>query len=101
MPRPDSVSNEDILRWNEIIEQDPNMTFDMADSAILLEVCYAGQWLREELIKLKCDNVLIGRIMYTAGGLSFGRDPWDVHQFVLQAYKDGAIEYENEATLSN
>lgn len=96
MQRPDSVTNEDILRWSEIIDSDPNMPAVCRENAVIREVCYAGQWLREKLEKLKCDEVMITRITYTAGYLSHGRDIWKIHQRLLEDYINDDLEYEQD-----
>jgi len=102
MPRPNSVTNEDLLRWSEKIDNDPLLTPSITQSPIIREVCYAGQWLADKLIELNCPDHLIGRIMYTAGQLSFGRkDPWEVHQNILARFIDGDLEYEMDPTEIN
>lgn len=94
MPRPSSVTNEDLSRWDEIIDNDPLISPTMAQSPIIREVCYAGQWLADKLTELDCPDHLIGRIMYTAGQLCFGRkDPWEVHSIVLSHFVDGTLQY--------
>jgi hypothetical protein len=95
MPRPEYVTNEDIFRWDEKIDEDPNMSPAMRDSPIVREVCYAGQWMAEKLTELNCPDHLIGRMMWTAGELCFGRkDPWAIHQEVLNSFIDGTIVFE-------
>lgn len=97
MSRPESVTYEDILRWSDKIDNDPLMDQTLAQNPIIREVCYAGQWLVDRLDELNCPDHLIGRIMYTAGKLSFGRkDPWAIHQQILSEYVDGTLEYEPE-----
>jgi hypothetical protein len=97
MPRPNSVTNEDILRWSEKIDNDPKMPVNLAQNPIIREVCYAGQWLNDKLTELRCDEVLIGRMMYTGGALSFGRkDPWSIHQEIYDRFVDGTLEFEPE-----
>jgi hypothetical protein len=93
MSRPESVTNEDLLRWSEKIESDP-MGDAIMQSAIVKEVCFAGFWLSERLKELKCNETLIGRIIYTAGRICFGREPWEVHQNILTEYVDGTLIYE-------
>lgn|SRR5574337_583137 len=94
MPRPNYITNEDILRWSEIIDNDPLVPPSLAQNPIIREVCYAGQWLADKLKELNCPDHLIGRIMYTAGKICFGRkDPWEVHQDILNRFIDGALEF--------
>lgn len=99
MPRPDFVTNEDILRWSEKIDQDlpPNLASD----AIIREVCYAGQWLVEQLRELQVPEEIMARLQYTAGKLSFGRDPWDMHRGLLLAYEDNQLDFETDSELLN
>lgn len=97
MPRPESVTNEDILRWSEKIDNDLQLDANLAQNPIIREVCYAGQWLVDRLVELECPDILIGRILYTGGKLSFGRkDPWIIHRDLLAQYVDGTLEYEEE-----
>src|SRR5277367_6774952 len=97
MPRPDSVTNEDIFRWSKKIDSDPHMDSVLAENPIIREVCYAGQWLADKLVELDCPDVLIGRMMYTGGALCFGRkDPWGVHRDLLTRYIDGTLEFAEE-----
>lgn len=95
MPRPNSITNEDLLRWDEKIDNDPLMSPSMAQNPIIREVCYAGQWLADKLTELNCPDHLIGRMMYTAGQICFGRkDPWEVHLDILSRFIDGDLEFE-------
>jgi len=96
MSRPEFISNEDIARWSENIDNDPRIPEAIANSPIIREVCYAGLWLSEQLEELKCPEDLIVRIQHAAGGLSFGRDIWDTHQKVLESYKNNEMEFETE-----
>lgn len=99
MSRPNFVNNEDILRWSEKIDSD--LPSDMADNAIIREVCYAGQWLVEKLFDLKCPLDIVSRIQYTGGRLSFGKDPWAVHQELLEAYQNNELVFEDEANFED
>jgi hypothetical protein len=102
MPRPESVTNEDLSRWSEKIDNDSLITAGMADNPIIREVCYAGQWLADRLMELECPDHIIGRIMYTAGRICFGRkDPWAVHQDILSQFIDGTLEYELDPNEAN
>jgi hypothetical protein len=92
--RPDFVTNEDIHRWSVNIRTDPAMK-PYLDQPIILEACYAGLWLCEELEKVGCADELIVRIQYTAGQLCYGqKDPWKVHQEMLDAYNKNELEFE-------
>lgn len=100
--RPESITYEDITRWSEIIDNDPLMDANLAQNPIIREVCYAGQWLADKLTELNCPDHLIGRMMYTAGALCFGRkDPWKVHQDLLEQFINGTLEFEIEPSELN
>ena len=102
MPRPVTVTNEDILRWSETIDNDPFVSGSLAQNPIIREVCYAGQWLADKLIELNCPDHLIGRMQFTAGQLCFGRkDPWEVHQDILSRFTDGTLEFEMDPDETN
>lgn len=92
--RPESVTEGDIERWDANIDNDPNIPEQIAKNEIIREACYAGLWLAEQLVDLKCPQEYIVRIQYTAGQLSFGREPWEVHQLLLQSYKLNDMEFE-------
>lgn len=95
MPRPEFVTNDDLARWSEKIDSDPLMSEGLGQNPIVREVCYAGQWINEQLTDLKCPDYIIGRIMYTAGAICFGRkDPWIIHQDILAQFIAGTLEFE-------
>lgn len=96
MPRPDFVTGENLARWSENLDSDPNLPQDLIQSPIVREVCYAGLFLIEELEKLQCPESIIIRIQFTAGKLSFGRDAWDVHLKLLDDYKNNQLVFEEE-----
>jgi len=101
MSRPDFVTNEDLARWSENIDNDPLVDTVLVQSPIIREVCYSGLWLCEKLEELLCPRELIGRIQFTGGRLSFGRDPWLVHQELLQLYIDGELNFELNSEKTN
>lgn len=101
MNRPTFISSEDIARWSENIDNDPNLPSYVAQEPIIREVCYAGLWLAEELDKLGCPKNFIQRIQFTAGRLSFGRDTWQVHQDMLENYKQNKLTYEVDSSELN
>jgi hypothetical protein len=94
--RPDFVRDEDILRWSNNIEKDPNIPPLVLSSTVLREVCYAGLYLAEELDKLKCPEEIIIRIQFTAGRLCFGRDPWEVSSYLIESYKKDELQFESD-----
>ena len=95
MPRPNSVTNEDLSKWSDTIDSDPLISEGLAQNPIIREVCYAGQWLADRLTEVDCPDHLIGRMMYTAAQMCFGRkDPWEIHQDILNRFIDGTLEFD-------
>lgn len=94
--RPNFITNDDIARWDSIIEQDEFCTPEMKASVIFKEVCYSGLWLSEELAKLQCPDSLITRMQYSAGKDSFGREPWEIVQKYLEEYKNNKLILEDD-----
>lgn len=100
MSRPDFISDIDIARWSEQIDSNSSNN-TLASFAAVREVCYAGYWLSEQLEKLRCPEEIIVRIQFTGGKLSFGRDPWKVHQDLLARYQDNDLEFEENSNELN
>lgn len=94
MIRPDFVTEEDITRWSDTLDNDTSIPKVISSPALFREVLYAGLWLAEQLRKEGCHDELIVRIQYTMGGLSFGRDTWQVAQEMLTAYQNNELEFE-------
>jgi hypothetical protein len=90
--RPDFISQQDLLRWNQQFIQE-KIASDILQQPILVELMYAGLWLVEQLQHHQCPDELIIRIQYTAGAASFGRDPWEIHQYYLNAYLDNDLVF--------
>lgn len=101
MPRPEFITDDDIARWSENIDNDDNLPKELLSSLVIREVCYAGLWLGEELEKADCPESVITQIQYTAGKISFGRDIWEVHQNILEQYVAGSLVFEDEETTEN
>lgn len=99
MPRPNFITNHDIMRWSNLIDREKNMPLEVYNSPIVREVCYAGMWLIEELDKLNCPDIISVRIQWTAGKLSYGRDPWEVHQQILQDYNNNTLVFETDDSM--
>jgi hypothetical protein len=98
MPRPDFITKEEIERWDKIIEEEIAEPF--CSNLLFKEVCYAGQWLGEQLLLLGCSEENITKIVYTAGKQSFGRDTWEVSKMLLNAYENNELEYEKDYQLN-
>ena len=95
MLRPDFVTQLDIARWDINIAQDISVSIlGVGTLPAFKEVIYAGLWIAEQLDQLGCNPLLITRIQYTAGQLSYSRDPWEVVQEVLKAYKENDLQFE-------
>lgn len=92
MPRPNTITNAQLLQWDNNLNQ--TISADILELSLIKEVCYAGLYLAEELDKLSCPEDLIVRIQFTAGQLSFGRDPWEVSNQLIEDYKDNKLSYE-------
>ena len=92
--RPEFVTSDDIKRWDDNIDNDPNLIDDIKNEPIIRELCYAGLYLSEQLDKLECPPEFIFRIQYSAGRASFGHDPWEVHQKFLESYKLNELDFE-------
>lgn len=92
MPRPEFVTEEDIERWTPAV--DLALPEELRNTSLVREVCYAGMWLGEQLEILDCPEDYNVRIIYTAGKLSFGRDPWEVAQTLLKGYQDQTLIYD-------
>lgn len=96
MKRPDFVTNEQINRWGEALDKD-NMVPDFFKKADLLrEIMYAGFWLMEELVALKCEPHVIVQVQFTHGAMSYGNDTWKIADELLVAYKKGELEFIDE-----
>ena len=94
------VSFEKIQEYDDRIDNDPLMDVNLARDPIIREICRAGQYLADHLSELNCPDHIIGRILYTAGGLCFGRKyPWQVHHDILQRFVDGTLEFEPEPDI--
>jgi len=98
--RPYFIKQEDITRWQKSLDSDPRL-INVKGISALTEVCYASLYLSEELEKLNCSPDLIVRIQYTAGVMSFGRDPWEVALMLLDKFKKQELEFETDSHSLN
>lgn len=96
MIRPNFVSEDDIIRWADMIDNDDTIPDEVKNTEVIREVCYSGFWLVEQLFDLDCPTSMVTRIQWTAGKLSFGKNPWDVHSKILQDYKDNSLILEED-----
>jgi hypothetical protein len=95
------LTDEQLQQYDQNIDEDISKIFETGEipqsfknNETLREVSRAGLWVAEQLDQLGCNPILIARIQFTVGGLSFGRDPWEVAQEVLEAYKNNDLEFE-------
>ena len=98
MPRPSFITNEDLERWSVEFDKLDEL---YRDSAIIKEVCFAGLYLSEQLELLNCPDELIVRIQFTAGKLSYGHDPWEIHNSILTDYKNNQLTFDLEPSIAN
>jgi hypothetical protein len=101
MPRPEFITQADIIKWNIIIDSDSELPKEFYASPAVRESCFAGLWLAEELQKLDCPEIIITRIQFTAGKLSYGRDAWEVSKMMLEAYKKDELVFEPDSDSPN
>jgi hypothetical protein len=102
MPRPLELTFEKLKEYDIRIDNDPFIDPILTQNPIIREICYAGQYLADKLVELNCPDILIARIMYTAGAMCFGRkDPWAIHQDILNKYIDNTLEFEIESNDLN
>jgi hypothetical protein len=99
MPRPDFITDSDIERWTMMLDYETRMPKAAFESMGFKEMCFSGMWLGEELEKLGCPELLVVRILFTAGKLSFGRDAWEVSIMVLEKYKNNELQIEAESDI--
>ena len=96
MSRPEFVTEEDIERWQNDLDNDDQLPKTLLASSIIKEVCFAGLWLVEELEKLNCPDDILIRIQWTHGQLSYGRDTWKTAQTLLEGYRKGELIFETD-----
>ena len=99
MSRPDSITNADIIRWSQQINEE--LTPELSEDPIIREVCLAGMWLVEQLQELLCPDEICAQLQHSAARLSFGREIWDVHQKMLHGYQNNELIIESELDSSN
>ena len=89
------ASPEQIEQYDLLIDNDPYMG-DLKNNPEIREVCRAGLWMCEELSQLNCPEQLIVRIQFTAGKLSYNKNPWEIHNSILQDYKNNKLYIDNK-----
>lgn len=87
------ISQQQLFEIDTCLDSDPLLDPALVKNPIIREVCRAGQWMAGQLTQAGCDEEMIGRLVYTAGSLCYGRsDPWEVHQELLVKFAAGALE---------
>ncbi len=90
MSRPQFITPEQITQWDENINNDSLLKGVVPQAfigdAVMREVLYASLWLQEEMIKLGAVDTTIYASQLTLGKESFGADPWQVAQTLLDLY---------------
>lgn len=95
------LTDDQVLHFDQVIDQDENIPSFYKQNEVIREVCRCGLWLTDQLTQLNCPDSLIVRIQWTAGRLSFGKDPWKVHQKVLEDYKNNLLIFEDDPVEKN
>ena len=87
------VSDEQLVEIDARIDSDQFLDPALAKNPVIREVCRAGVWMSDCLVAAGCDEEMIGRLVYTAGSLCYGRpDPWKVHRELLGKFAVGELE---------
>lgn len=93
--KPEFVSDEEIAELDRRIDEEiANTILDMnsfRQNPAAQEVLRAGLWLTIELEKLGCNETLAVQFQYTFGQKSFGQEPWDVAQEMLNSYMNNTF----------
>lgn len=93
MPKPNTVTDEQVAQWSKTLDDDLSTPLNYKLNPVIREVMIVGYWLAEELLKLSCPQEKILRIQYTVGAASFGRDAWDTAQNYIDKYKSGNLTF--------
>lgn len=56
------------------------------------EAMFAGWWLENQLIPLGASKQQISDLCFAHGQHCFGRDPWEMAEYILDGYKSGNPE---------
>jgi hypothetical protein len=92
MPRPDTLTPEFLARAEKLFDDCPDVPDYAKKEPVrvrLLEIWIAGTVLQQGLQDRGCDPEFAQQIGFAHGQLSFGRDPWDAGEAILNAYDEG------------
>jgi hypothetical protein len=84
--RPDFIRPQDLIRWNKAIDSDESVPFSFKDMAPFREILFASFYLVEQLKKAGLQSDEIGGVRYQHGYQSFGNNPWDIAEELLNEY---------------
>jgi hypothetical protein len=90
--RPTYITEVDLQRWDDNLKNDKDLPQGLIDDPTIKEVCRAGLYLAEQLSLMNCPTDYIVRIQYTAGKMSFGRDPWEIAEQMLREFNYQKLE---------
>lgn len=93
MKRPDFVTDEEISRWTEELENDELTPSPFKDEVLLREIIFSGMWLVEKLQDLDCPDHHIVQLQFAHGFESFGVDCWKKAEEILLAYENGEVDF--------
>jgi hypothetical protein len=94
MPRPDSVTAEDLARWEINFENlEPPLFPEIKKLPWVKESCFAGDWAGEQLEALGCPDDVAAQIIFVSGRRCAvpGADPWASHMLGVEDYKKGLV----------
>lgn len=86
MARIETVTEEDIARWDESAKNSP---YRSILKGAILEIWRSGCWLEEEMKKLGATDQESYDCCFAHGQRSFGRDPWVMAVNALEKWKAG------------
>jgi hypothetical protein len=100
MNRPERITEEDLKRWDSIVEQDSFSSSMMIMFSKLKEMMRAGLWLAEMLDKLGAEEQEIKNIQFSFGqkSLYISSDDilWKLAQETIENYKKGIVDVPGE-----
>lgn len=85
--RKNFITDEQLYIYDQNIDSDNKIPSFMKENSTIREVLRCGLWLVDELIARDCSEVNIVALQFRAGRLSYGREPWEVHQKILREYE--------------
>lgn len=88
MPRPNTITELQIAKWNQFIEEDAFLPAELKSNSSIRELLLAAHWLEEELNLQSCPVDLKEQFKYTLGEMSFGHDPWQQARVLIEAYRN-------------